>query len=83
MSSMDVLLSGKVLTPSHAAATNKDIDSAYDYVDAIIDTADIEPSSTNPGYMWYGWAIREAFLAGMLSERSKESDEKEPMIRPD
>lgn len=41
-----------------------DVVSAYAYVDSVIDTSDfIDPPS------WHGWALREAFLAGMSAAR--------------
>ena len=60
------------LTPEHTkrgsedhGSTNdgplhQDITAAYKYVDSVLDTSDSRDS-----YMWHGWAIREAFLAGI------------------
>jgi hypothetical protein len=53
------------LTPEHSKRTMKDglhqdVIDAYDYVDSRIPTADL---SGPP--MWFGWALREAFLAGI------------------
>lgn len=37
-----------------------DIKAAYNYVDSVLDTSDYKPV-----FAWHGWAIREAFLAGV------------------
>jgi hypothetical protein len=42
----------KGLTPQHSAA--------YDFVDTMIPHA----ASQADGYLWHGWALREAFLRG-------------------
>ena len=40
---------------------------AYDYVDSVLHTAD-----TFQKHLWYGWSIREAFMAGIsYAERKK------------
>ena len=39
---------------------HSDIMAAYNYVDSVIDTADDKIA-----IMWHGWALREAFLAGI------------------
>jgi len=44
-----------------------DINAAYDYVTSVLNTSDF----TNP-IAWHGWAIREAFLAG-ISHAQKNS----------
>lgn len=58
------------LAPEHTQRGSVDHDSggelhpelvaAYDYVDSVLHTADV----TMP-YVWHGWALREAFLAGI------------------
>lgn len=63
------------LTPEHTkrgsidhatvGEIHPDINAAYDYVDSVAHTADV----TTPS-MWYGWALREAFLAGISFGRS-------------
>ena len=62
------------LTPEHDARGGKDegfgnsdplhteISAAYDYVDSVLDTSDFKGA-----YAWHGWALREAFLAGISS----------------
>jgi hypothetical protein len=44
-----------------------DVDAAYDYVDSILDTSDFVDV-----YAWHGWAIREAFLAGISYEQNNQ-----------
>jgi hypothetical protein len=39
---------------------NSEISAAYDYVHSVLDTSDYKGS-----YLWHGWALREAFLAGI------------------
>lgn len=67
------------LTPEHELRGNghdnmedndlhPDVDAAYDYVDSVIDTSDF----TEP-LAWHGWALREAFLAG-ISHASKKDE---------
>ena len=58
------------LTPEHAARRQGDdkklhpeVIAAYCYVERVLDSADI-PSSKLGGPLWFGWALREAFLAG-------------------
>jgi hypothetical protein len=54
------------LTPEHTKrlptyrSTHPDVSAAYDYVESILDTSDYYGE-----YLWHGWAIREAFLAGV------------------
>ncbi len=53
------------LTPEHAKRDDghdlhPDVVAAYAYVDRVLNTSDY----TNP-YAWHGWALREAFLAGI------------------
>lgn len=43
-----------------------DVVAAYDYVDTVMGSSDF----VNPP-AWYGWALREAFLAGMSAQASK------------
>ena len=58
--SKDVILAGIDLMPAHTASSSIDIDRAYVYVSSIMHTAD-----DDKGPLWHGWALREAFLAGM------------------
>jgi len=61
---------GLVLAPEHEkrgevdhaseGELHPDIVAAYDYVDSILATSDDDTE-----YAWYGWGIREAFLAGI------------------
>ena len=58
------------LTPEHTARRTGDnkglhpeVAAAYRYVERVLDSADI-PSSKLGGPLWFGWALREAFLAG-------------------
>lgn len=65
------------LTPEHDARGGKDegfdnngdlhpeISAAYDYVQSVLDTSDFKSV-----YAWHGWALREAFLAGISSLRA-------------
>lgn len=43
-----------------------DVSAAYNYVDSVINTSDY----TNPP-AWHGWAIREAFLAGITHQQNQ------------
>ncbi len=67
----DELPKPKDITPQHTARAREhkagvpgvhpQVDAAYAYVNSILKTADI---SVGGAPAWYGWAIREAFLAG-------------------
>lgn len=46
---------------------NNDIPTAYAYVDSILHTAD-----GGGYYTWHGWALREAFLAGISHAEGKQ-----------
>jgi hypothetical protein len=66
MSNRNLVNSGKDITPEHTKRNagneqHPDITAAYEYVEKVIDTSD---SEGGPFY-WYGWALREAFLAGI------------------
>jgi hypothetical protein len=61
----------KVLDPEHVKRRgghdnmddhplHPEIKAAYNYVDSVLDTSDFKDA-----YAWYGWAVREAFLAGI------------------
>jgi hypothetical protein len=56
-----------MLTPEHdkrypsSSATQQ----AHDYVDSVVLTAD-----DSNKLMWYGWALREAFLAGITYQKN-------------
>lgn len=39
---------------------NAEIIAAYAYIDSVLDTSDYKPV-----FAWHGWALREAFLAGI------------------
>jgi hypothetical protein len=63
------------LTPEHTKREtpadqpmSPDVKQAYTYVDSVLDTSDFEGA-----YAWHGWALREAFLAGISHERSKKA----------
>lgn len=38
------------------------VDAAYAFVDSMVPKADVVHNHTAP--LWYGWALREAFIAG-------------------
>ncbi|MEO6148234.1 MAG: hypothetical protein ABIP04_14230 [Sulfuriferula sp.] len=71
------------LTPEHTKRGSIDhempselnpeiIGAAYDYVDSILGTANVTTQYKLYGQMWYGRALREAFLAGIsYAERGK------------
>jgi hypothetical protein len=55
-------------TPEHTARKqgndlHPEVIAAYRYVESMLDFADV-PSSKIGGPLWFGWALREAFLAG-------------------
>ena len=61
------------LTPEHtkrgsghdtfsAAPTHPAVSAAYAYVDRVVDAADLNVAGAPA---WHGWALREAFLAGV------------------
>lgn len=59
------------ITPEHTVreqqeGLHEDVIAAYRYVNAVIDTADY----TEP-LAWHGWALREAFLAGVSHAEAK------------
>lgn len=41
-------------------------DAAYDYVESIMHTADDKRN-----FMWHGWALREAFIAGVKYQKER------------
>jgi len=49
-----------------------DVTAAYDYVDSVAHTADMTRERGHKA--WHGWALREAFLAGMsaVDERARQ-----------
>ncbi len=63
----------KSATPEHdKRMTEKghihpDVLKSYWYVDSVLWTAD----AVAHGYAWHGWALREAFLAGMSAAREE------------
>jgi hypothetical protein len=64
------------LTPEHTARRHgnneklhPEVAAAYRYVEKVLDSADI-PSSKLGGPLWFGWALREAFLAGCSHSRA-------------
>jgi len=59
--SKDLVEKGIDITPHHSMGKREDIKAAYAYVLSVVRTAD-----TNEVYpAWHGWALREAFLAGI------------------
>lgn len=42
-----------------------EVDAAHKYVESVVESADAK----QPYPMWHGWALREAFLAGIKNER--------------
>ena len=54
------------LMPHQEKATTEEVGLAYKYVDSVVHTADHKGS-----LLWHGWAIREAFLAGMHAQNSQ------------
>jgi hypothetical protein len=48
------------------------IDLAYDYVDSVVCNAD---RMDGPAPMWYGWAIREAFIAGYKAAKTPNQED--------
>lgn len=46
-----------------------EIISAYDYVDSVLHTADVAMP-----YRWHGWAMREAFLAGISYAQNQDTN---------
>lgn len=67
------------LTPEHTkrgnghdtfsdAPIHPDVNAAYAYVDSVINTADMH-AENSPA--WHGWALREAFLAGVSHAENK------------
>lgn len=66
------------LTPEHTARhpdsdSYSEVIAAYQYVQSVIPTADVQ--SSDGGYAWHGWALREAFLAGCTHARAALADE--------
>ena len=71
------------LTPEHTKRVSEDhgsnddaplhpeISAAYDYVHSVLDTSDYEGR-------WYGWALREVFLAG-VSHAQKQGNNMETL----
>lgn len=58
------------LTPEHTkrgdAIGNLDIAAGCEYVHSVLDTSDYIDE-----YLWHGWALREAFLAGVSYAEKK------------
>jgi len=48
--------------------THPDVTAAYAYVDSVVDVADMH-AGNSPA--WHGWALREAFLAGVSHAENK------------
>lgn len=63
------------LTPEHTKRNTNDtqdraeIGAAYNYVTTQVEVCDIQLTSGVPA--WYGWALREAFLAGITYARAE------------
>ena len=51
-----------------------DVEAAYAYVESVSDTCDIPSSAA-----WHGWALREAFLAGISHADAGKQAEKAQM----
>jgi hypothetical protein len=73
------------LTPEHAARNQGDdkglhpeVLAAYRYVERVLDSADV-PSSKLGGPLWFGWALREAFLAGCSHSARAALSQPEPV----
>lgn len=68
---------GVDLTPEHskrrptdpAAPNHPDVQAAYAYVDGVVAKADLQVGNAPA---WFGWALREAFLAGCSHGSSRE-----------
>lgn len=45
---------------------------AYAFVDMMVDRRD---DYANGGFLWHGWALRDAFLAGIEWERQRVREE--------
>lgn len=57
-----------------APGNHPDVNRAFNYVDQVIETNDFIVGDLSP--TWYGWALREAFLAGIsYAENEKYSPE--------
>jgi hypothetical protein len=63
----------KDLTPEHTKRgtaddepLHSDVSASYDYVNSVLDTSDFKDS-----HAWHGWALREAFLAGISHAEKK------------
>ena len=53
-------------------ALSEEHSAAYDFVDSMIEQGQVDTDKGAP--MWYGWALREAFLAGVeYRERNPKS----------
>lgn len=72
------------LTPEHTkrgaghdsfsdAPLSQDVLAAYDYVDRVADVADLKVGGAPA---WHGWALREAFLAGVSHAENKTANSK-------
>ena len=61
------------LTPEHTRRDSRDgrlhddIEAAYAYVESRLGTSDYHGE-----WVWHGWALREAFLAGISHAEKKE-----------
>jgi hypothetical protein len=53
------------LMPHEDIANENELRLAYQYVESVAHTAD-----DHVGHRWNGWALREAFLAGMHAAKS-------------
>ena len=63
------------LTPEHTKRStpepeplHDDVTAAYRYVEKVRDTSDYSDALA-----WHGWAIREAFLAGITHQQEKKA----------
>jgi len=56
----------------NAGLSSDDMNAAYMFVDTMVHRADMV---YNGGYLWHGWALREAFIAGAKWQRDKRAYE--------
>lgn len=55
-----------------------DLIAAYDYVSRVLSTRDALDAHGCP--MWYGWALREAFLAGQSHQQRQPGANQSPSV---
>lgn len=52
--------------PAGDGPNHPDVQAAYRYVESVVDTSDFEGMLA-----WHGWALREAFLAGVSHAQNR------------